>query len=288
MAQLSLPVIQSDGLSLYLDEVKRFPVLSAEEEYMLAKRFSDSGDVNAAHQLVTSHLKLVVKIAFGFRGYGLPVMEMISEGNIGLMQAVKRFDPEKGFRLATYAMWWIKASIQEYVLRSWSLVKISSASAQKKLFFNLRKMKNQLKLLDNKALSDEHIKEIAHNLSVSEQDVKEMNLRLTYADESLNDPIYGADGEEGGEAIDYLASGEDSHEQVVAEKQDLRIKKGLLANAFGKLNEREQHVIKQRWLKENPATLEDLSQHFGISRERVRQIEARAIEKMQSSCTVTA
>ena len=282
---VSLPVLSSDaGLSQYLREINQFSFLKEDEEQALAKRWQKNEDVEAAHQLVTSHLKLVAKIATGFRGYGLPLMELIAEGNIGLMQAVKRFDPDKGFRLSTYAMWWIKASIQEYILRSWSLVKIGTTSAQKKLFFNLRKIKNRINAIhDHNSLHPEEVSTIASELNVSQTEVLEMNSRMSGGDHSLNEHV-GNDAEDGtSEWIDYLEESGDNQETLVLESQEHSHKQLLLTNAMATLNERECHIITERRLKEHPATLEDLSQHYGISRERVRQIEVRAIEKMQQA-----
>lgn len=281
MTNKTLPVLSSDaGLASYIQKVNSLPYLTQEEEYMLAKRLAEHQDLEAAHKLTTSHLRLVVKIAMGFRGYGLPLLEMISEGNIGLMQAVKKFDPEKGFRLSTYAIWWIKASIQEYILRSWSLVKIGTTAAQKKLFFNLRRMKNRLQKLDNRSLSAADVKAIANELDVSESEVVDMDMRLSHADTSLNSPLIDGD-ENSGEAIDLLASDNDNQEVVYLESQDMAYKRGLFAAAMEKLSEREREIIVARRLNENPATLEDLSQSYGISRERIRQIENRAMEKLQ-------
>lgn len=277
----SLPALSGDSaLSSYMDKVNKLPYLTQEEEYMLARRLHEDQDLDAAHQLITSHLRLVVKIAMGFRGYGLPLLEMISEGNIGLMQAVKKFDPEKGFRLSTYAIWWIRASIQEYVLKSWSLVKIGTTAAQKKLFFNLKKLKNSLHKLDNSALSPEDVKTIARELDVPERDVTEMNLRLSYTDKSLNTPI-SADDENSGDILDMVASEEENQEYILGESQELARKRRLFSMAMTNLNEREREIISARRMSDNPTTLEDLSQSYGISRERVRQIENRAMEKMQ-------
>lgn len=282
MTNIALPVLSSDGaLSQYIDKVSKLPYLTQEEEYMLAKRWTEQQDLEAAHKLITSHLRLVVKTAIGFRGYGLPLLEIISEGNIGLMQAVKKFDPEKGFRLSTYAIWWIRASIQEYILRSWSLVKIGTTAAQKKLFFNLRKLKNRLHKIDNKSLSPEDVKSISLELDVPEHDVREMDLRLSNADQSLNVPI-SDDGDNAAEMLDFVASEEDNQEVIVVENQEMARKRRLFANAMKNLNDREREVIVARRLSDNPATLEDLSIAYGISRERVRQIENRAIEKMQA------
>jgi len=278
----NLPAISPEGnLSRYLQEVRSFPMLTQEQEYMLAKRWTEHGDVDAAHELVTSHLRLVAKIAMGYRGYGLPVAEMISEGNLGLMHAVKRFDPEKGFRLATYAMWWIRAAIQEYILHSWSLVKMGTTAAQKKLFFNLRKLKGKLSAIEEGDLSPENVKKIAEELSVTENDVVQMNRRLAAPDHSLNAPLR-VDSE--GEWQDWLVDEtHESQETVLAESQELSKRKKMLAKAMETLNERERRILTERRLTENPMTLEDLSQEYGISRERVRQIEVRAFEKLQRS-----
>jgi len=278
---VSVPTISSErGVSRYLHEIRQFPMLEAEEEFMLAKSWQEHGDTDAAHKLVTSHLRLVAKIAMGYRGYGLPVGELISEGNVGLMQAVKRFDPDRGFRLATYAMWWIRASIHEYILHSWSLVKIGTTAAQKKLFFNLRKIKGQLKAIDDGDLSPEQIEHIATALNVSEGDVVSMNRRMLGPDQSLNAPVRE---EGGGEWQDWLESPEENQETTVVESDELSHRRGLLAAALPQLNERERHILEERRLKEDPATLEDLSKVYNISRERVRQIEVRAFEKLQKA-----
>jgi RNA polymerase sigma-32 factor len=275
----ALPVLSSEGnLSRYLAEIRKFPMLEADQEYMLAKRWREHGDTEAAHQLVTSHLRLVAKIAMGYRGYGLPVSELISEGNVGMMQAVKRFDPERGFRLATYAMWWIRAAIQEYILHSWSLVKMGTTAAQKKLFFNLRRVKGQLKALEEGDLSPENVKKIATQLDVPEEDVVQMNRRLSAPDHSLNASPRG-DGD--GEWIDWLVDETQSQETRLAEDEEFGKRKHLLENAMQSLNDRERHILTERRLKDDPTTLEDLSKEFGISRERVRQIEVRAFEKLQ-------
>ena len=277
----ALPVLANEGgLSRYLDEIRRFPMLEPHEEYMLAKRWREHGDREAAHKLVTSHLRLVAKIAMGYRGYGLPISEVVSEGNVGLMQAVKRFEPDKGFRLATYAMWWIRASIQEYILRSWSLVKMGTTAAQKKLFFNLRKLKGQMQAIDEGDLSPEHVTQIATKLDVPEQDVISMNRRLGSPDHSLNAPLR-ADSE--GEWQDWLVDEQDTQEISLAEREELGKRRALLKSAMTNLNERERHILTERRLKDEPTTLEDLSQHYGISRERVRQIEVRAFEKLQKN-----
>ncbi len=280
----TLPQVATIGpegnLQRYLQEIRKFPMLDAEEEYMLAKRWREHGDTEAAHKLVTSHLRLVAKIAMGYRGYGLPLAELISEGNVGLMQAVKRFDPERGFRLATYAMWWIRASIQEYILHSWSLVKIGTTAAQKKLFFNLRKLKGRIEALEEGDLDPEHIEQIADELNVSEQDVVMMNRRLAGADHSLNAPLKT---ESEGEWIDWLADESENQEIQLAESEELSKRRELLQDAMKVLNDRERHILTERRLQDQPTTLEDLSKVYGISRERVRQIEVRAFEKLQKS-----
>ncbi len=280
----SLPSIASGsaGLSRYLEEIRRFPMLEPTEEYMLAKSWQEHGDTDAAHRLVTSHLRLVARIAMGYRGYGLPVSEVISEGNVGLMQAVKRFEPDKGFRLATYAMWWIRASIQEYILRSWSLVKMGTTAAQKKLFFNLRRAKGQLQAFEEGDLKPEHVKTIATRLGVSEEDVVSMNRRLG-GDSSLNAPIR-ADSESG-EWQDWLVDDTPDQEERLAESEELSQRRGYLERALSTLNERERRIFEARRLAEDPATLEDLSVEFGVSRERIRQIEVRAFEKVQKAVT---
>jgi RNA polymerase sigma-32 factor len=281
MAVARVPSISSDtGLSQYLREIRKFPMLEPGQEYALAKRFQEDGDVDAAHQLVTSHLRLVAKIAMGFRGYGLPVNELISEGNVGMMQAVKRFDPERGFRLATYAMWWIRASIQEYVLRSWSLVKMGTTAAQKKLFFNLRKIKGELKALDAGDLTPEHTRQIAERLGVSETEVTNMNRRLSGPDQSLNAPLR-ENGE--GEWQDWLEESSVDQETQLGEFQETAQRRRMLNDAMADLKDRERHILVERRLSEEPKTLEELSQQYGISRERVRQIEARAFEKLQKA-----
>ncbi len=276
---LPLPAPSPDGsLSRYLQEIRKFPMLEPEQEYMLAKRWEEHTDSDAAHQLVTSHLRLVAKIAMGYRGYGLPVGELIAEGNIGMMQAVKRFDAERGFRLATYAMWWIRAAIQEYILRSWSLVKIGTTAAQKKLFFNLRKVKGQIQAIEDGDLHPDQVTEIATRLNVPEQDVVSMNRRLAAPDNSLNAPLR-ADGD--GEWQDWLVDDTVDQETQLAESEELIARRGLLTQAMERLNERERHILTERRLKEDPSTLEQLSQEYGISRERVRQIEVRSFEKLQ-------
>ena len=276
----NIPAIGPDaGMNRYLAEIRKFPLLKPEEEYMLAKRWQEHEDPQAATKLVTSHLRLVAKIAMGYRGYGLPVAELIAEGNIGLMQGVKKFEPERGFRLATYAMWWIKASIQEYILRSWSLVKIGTTAAQKKLFFNLRRMKGKLAAIEDGDLHPDDVKKIATDLGVPEDDVVQMNRRMAKGgDTSLNAPLR-EDGE--GEWQDWLADDGPSQETVAADKQEADIRHDLLREALLTLNERERHILTQRRLIDEPQTLEDLSQEYGISRERVRQIEVRAFEKLQ-------
>lgn len=282
----NIPTISSDsGLSRYLSEIRKFPMLKPDEEYMLAKRYEDYEDRGAAHKLVTSHLRLVAKIAMGYRGYGLPVSELISEGNVGMMQAVKRFDAEKGFRLATYAMWWIRASIQEYILRSWSLVKIGTTSAQKKLFFNLRKIKGKLKAIEEGDLHPENVTEIATQLNVSEDDVISMNRRMTAPDSSLNAPLR-MDGE--GEWQDWLTDETPQQDVLVADAQELTVRQQMLNTAMNVLNDRERHIFEERRLKDGPSTLEELSQVYDVSRERIRQIEVRAFEKVQKAMLESA
>ncbi len=281
MASPRLPVPTIEGnLSRYLQEIRKFPMLEADEEYMLAKRWREDEDIDSAHKLVTSHLRLVAKIAMGYRGYGLPLSELISEGNVGMMQAVKRFDPERGFRLATYAMWWIRASVQEYVLHSWSLVKMGTTAAQKKLFFNLRKLKGQMQAIDEGDLPPEQVTKIAETLSVPETDVINMNRRLAAPDHSLNAPLR-LDGD--GEWQDWLVDETESQESRFAEAEELDKRRKLLTVAMDTLNERERHILQERRLKDDPTTLEELSQTYGISRERVRQIEVRAFEKLQKA-----
>ena len=277
---MNLPILSSEGgLALYLQEIKRFPILTAEEEYMLAKRFKEHGDNKAAHKLVTSHLRLVAKIAMGYRGYGLPVTDLISEGNVGIMQAVKKFDPEKGFRLATYAMWWIRAQIQEYVLHSWSLVKIGTTAAQKKLFFNLKKLKNQLESIDEGNLSPENVREIAKRLNVKEAEVVSMENRLFSSDQSLNVQI---GTEEKTEWQDIIKDDRKTQDTIIENINEFDYRKNLLEKAMNVLNTREKQIIKFRKLAEKPKKLEELSKHFEISRERVRQIEEKAMEKLQN------
>ena len=276
----NLPTPSIGGLSLYLAQIKKFPMLDAEEEYMLAKNWRENGNLQSAHKLVTSHLRLVAKIAMGYRGYGLPVNELISEGNIGLMQAVKKFDPDKGFRLATYAMWWIKASIQEYVLRSWSLVKMGTTTAQKKLFFNLKKLKNQIAPNQEGDLKDEQVDEISKRLDVDSQEVVNMNRRMMGQEKSLNDPIKSGETDEW---QDWLVDNSLDQELIISQKQEYDDKKELLNDAMKMLNEREKEIINARRLSENPKTLEELSKRYKISRERIRQIETKAFEKLQKS-----
>ena len=277
--QSTLPVLTPDGgLARYLQEIRQFPVLDPDVEYMLAKRWREHGDSEAAHKMVTSHLRLVAKMAMGYRGYGLPVGEVISEGNVGLMQAVKRFEPDKGFRLSTYAMWWIRAAIQEYILRSWSLVKIGTTAAQKKLFFNLRRVKNQIQALDEGDMTHEQVALIAQKLSVPEQEVTNMNQRLAGQDNSLNAPLrMDADGE----WQDWLVDDAPDQETVLGDSEEFKIRHALLEDAMQHLTDREKDILTARRLREDPATLEDLSQEYNISRERVRQIEVRAFEKLQ-------
>ncbi|MEP9354294.1 RNA polymerase sigma factor RpoH [Xanthobacter sp. KR7-65] len=277
----SMPIPSAEGgLSRYLEEIRRFPMLEPQEEYMLAKSWREHGDRDAAHKLVTSHLRLVAKIAMGYRGYGLPISEVISEGNVGLMQAVKRFEPEKGFRLATYAMWWIRASIQEYILRSWSLVKMGTTAAQKKLFFNLRKAKSQISALEDGDLRPDQVQQIATKLGVTEQDVVDMNRRLS-GDASLNAPI--REESEGGEWQDWLVDERLDQEEQLAESEELDNRRSALSGALSVLNDRERRIFEARRLSDDPMTLEDLAAEFGVSRERVRQIEVRAFEKVQKA-----
>lgn len=287
MTNLSnLPTLSPEGsLSQYLQDIRKFPMLEPDQEYMLAKAWTEHEDRDAAHQLVTSHLRLVAKIAMGYRGYGLPVADLIAEGNVGMMQAVKRFDPEKGFRLATYAMWWIRAAIQEYILRSWSLVKIGTTAAQKKLFFNLRRMKGQIAAVEEGDLTPEHVAKIAKKLDVPENDVVSMNRRLSAMDHSLNAPLR-ADAE--GEWQDWLVDEAPDQETLVANKEEHDQRISLLQDAMKDLNEREQNILRERRLAEPPKTLEELSQEYGVSRERVRQIEVRAFEKVQKAMKLAA
>jgi len=274
----NLPILSNEGgLSAYLAQIKKFPMLDAEEEYMLAKNWKQTGNLKSAEKLVTSHLRLVAKIAMGYKGYGLPVNEMISEGNVGLMQAVKKFEPEKGFRLATYAMWWIKASIQEYILRSWSLVKIGTTTAQKKLFFNLKKLKNQIAPKSEGDLKNEHVTEIANKLDVKEEEVISMNRRLAGKEHSLNAPV----GEDGDQWQDWVVDKDMDQELKFAQKEELNQRKDLLKDSIQILNDREKEILYSRRLNDEPSTLEDLSKKFKISRERIRQIENKAFEKLQ-------
>jgi len=281
----NLPALSNEGgLSAYLEQIKKFPMLAAEEEYMLAKNWKTTGNIKAAEKLVTSHLRLVAKIAMGYKGYGLPVNEMISEGNVGLMQAVKKFEPEKGFRLATYAMWWIKASIQEYILRSWSLVKIGTTTAQKKLFFNLKKLKNQIAPQSEGDLRDEHVNVIANKLDVSKDEVVSMNRRLSGKEFSLNTQV----GEDGDEWQDWLVDKELDHDLKFAHQEEMEQRKDLLKNSIKVLNQREKEILYSRRLNDEPTTLEDLSKKYKISRERVRQIENKAFEKLQKHMLLLA
>jgi RNA polymerase sigma-32 factor len=280
MASAMSSMAPDASLTRYMQEIRQYPMLAHEEEERLARAWRDNADDKAAHTLVKSHLRLVAKIAMGYRGYGLPVSELISEGNVGMMQAVKRFDPDRGFRLSTYAMWWIRAAIQEYILHSWSLVKMGTTAAQKKLFFNLRRLKGQMQAIEEGDLKPEHVERIAHLLDVPEQDVVNMNRRLSSPDNSLNAPIK-LDGE--GEWQDWLVDDAESQETVLADREELTGRKALLSNAMKTLTERERHIMSERRLKDNPTTLEDLSQAYNISRERVRQIEVRAFEKLQKA-----
>ena len=286
MAQSNLPVLSTEGgLSRYLQEIRKFPMLEPDEEFMLAKRYKEHEDPEAAQKLITSHLRLVAKIAMGYRGYGLPISEVISEGNVGLMHAVKRFEPDKGFRLATYAMWWIRAAIQEYVLRSWSLVKIGTTAAQKRLFFNLRKVKGQIAALDDGNLHPDQVKQIATTLRVTEDDVISMNQRLT-GDASLNAPMRADEGSS--EWQDWLVDDTPDQETTLGNTEEFRERMGLLSNAMADLNDREKAIFQARRLKDNPATLEELAQEYNVSRERIRQIEVRAFEKVQEAVTQAA
>ena len=282
-ARSMFPAISPDGnLSRYLDQIRAFPMLEPSQEYMLAKAWKDKGDVAAAHQLVTSHLRLVAKIAMGYRGYGLPVADLISEGNLGMMHAVKKFEPEKGFRLATYAMWWIKAAMQEYILRSWSLVKIGTTAGQKKLFFNLRRIKGQIQAIDDGDLKPEQVMQIATQLNVTEDEVMSMNQRMAGNDRSLNVPL-SRDGEGSGEWQDWLQDDSPDQESTFADHEEYDARKNLMLDAMQSLNPREQRILEARRLSEPPLTLEDLAAEFNISRERVRQIEVRAFEKLQKA-----
>lgn len=278
---IALPSVgPENNLSRYLQEIRRFPLLTAGEELELSRRWRKTEDSHAAHRLVTSHLRLVAKIAMSYRGYGLPVSELISEGNIGVMQAVRRFDPERGFRLATYAMWWIRAAMQEYILHSWSLVKMGTTAAQKKLFFNLRRLKGQMQAFEEGDLKPEHVSHVAKTLGVPEHDVVSMNQRLSSPDHSLNAPLR-ADGDR--EWQDWLVDDQETQEETLAKSEELNGRKALLAEAMKNLNERERHILTERRLKEDPSTLEKLSHHYNVSRERIRQIEARAMEKIQKA-----
>ena len=282
-SKAGLPVLSPDGnLSRYLEQIRSFPMLEQQQEYMLAKAWKERGDVDSAHQLVTSHLRLVAKIAMGYRGYGLPVADLISEGNLGMMHAVKKFEPEKGFRLATYAMWWIKAAIQEYILRSWSLVKIGTTAGQKKLFFNLRRIKGQIQAIDDGDLKPEQVTRIATQLDVSEAEVISMNQRMAGNDRSLNVPL-SRDGEGSGEWQDWLEDDAEDQETTFAEHEEFSARQRLMLDAMQDLNEREQRILQARRLAEPPLTLEDLAAEFGVSRERIRQIEVRAFEKLQKA-----
>ncbi len=281
-----IPSISNEGnLASYMEQIKKFPLLEAKEEYMLAKAWKNQGDVKAAHKLVTSHLRLVAKIASGYRGYGLPLSDLISEGNIGMMHAVKRFEPEKGFRLATYAMWWIKASIQEYILRSWSLVKIGTTAAQKKLFFNLKKIKSKISAIEDGDLTPDQVDKIATELSVPHKEVISMNRRISGSDYSLNSPVTD---DSSGEWQDWLEDDTQNQEASFADTEEYLIKKNILSDSLEYLNERERDIISERQLSENPLTLEELSNRYGVSRERIRQIEAKAFEKLQTKMTEKA
>ena len=282
MASMAIALSPEQGLSRYLSEIRKFPLLEKNEEFMLAKRWAEHQDSGAAEKLVTSHLRLVAKIAMGYRGYGLPMGEVISEGNVGLMQAVKKFDPDRGFRLATYAMWWIRASIQEYILRSWSLVKLGTTAAQKKLFFNLRRLKGEIQALEEGDLRPENLKTISTRLGVTEEEVTSMNRRMSAGgDASLNAPIGGMEGD--AEWLDWIADDSPGQAEQVAEKDEFSARMELLEKAMESLNERERHIITERRLKDEPATLEDLSVEYNVSRERIRQIEVRAFEKLQKA-----
>ena len=281
-----IPSISNEGnLASYMQQIKKFPLLEVKEEYMLAKAWKNQGDVKAAHKLVTSHLRLVAKIASGYRGYGLPLSDLISEGNIGMMHAVKRFEPEKGFRLATYAMWWIKASIQEYILRSWSLVKIGTTAAQKKLFFNLKKIKSKISAIEDGDLTPDQVDKIATELSVPHKEVISMNRRISGSDYSLNSPV---SDDSSGEWQDWLEDDTQNQEASFADTEEYLIKKNILSDSLEYLNERERDIISERQLSENPLTLEELSNRYGVSRERIRQIEAKAFEKLQTKMTEKA
>ena len=279
----NLPGISEGSLSSYLERIKKYPMLEAEEEYMLAKSWKERGNLKAAHKLVTSHLRLVAKIAMGYRGYGLPVSELVSEGNIGLMQAVRKFDPDKGFRLATYAIWWVKAAMQEYIIRSWSLVKMGTTTAQKKLFFNLKKLRNQISPLIQGDLKTEHVDEIAKRLDVKKEEVISMNRRMQGGDKSLNTPINNVEGEESEDWQDWLVDKNLDQELLLSQKQEMEKKKKLMNSSISILNEREKEILKARRLSEDKVTLDDLSKKYKISRERIRQIESSAFEKLQKA-----
>ena len=279
----NLPGISEGSLSSYLERIKKYPMLEAEEEYMLAKSWKERGNLKAAHKLVTSHLRLVAKIAMGYRGYGLPVSELVSEGNIGLMQAVRKFDPDKGFRLATYAIWWVKAAMQEYIIRSWSLVKMGTTTAQKKLFFNLKKLRNQISPLAQGDLKTEHVDEIAKRLDVKKEEVISMNRRMQGSDKSLNTPINNVEGEESEDWQDWLVDKNLDQELLLSQKQEMEKRKKLMDGSISILNEREKEILKARRLSEDKVTLDDLSKKYKISRERIRQIESSAFEKLQKA-----
>ena len=279
----NLPGISEGSLSSYLERIKKYPMLEAEEEYMLAKSWKERGNLKAAHKLVTSHLRLVAKVAMGYRGYGLPVSDLVSEGNIGLMQAVRKFDPDKGFRLATYAIWWVKAAMQEYIIRSWSLVKMGTTTAQKKLFFNLKKLRNQISPLAQGDLKTEHVDEIAKRLDVKKEEVISMNRRMQGSDKSLNTPINNVEGEESGEWQDWIVDKNLDQELLLSQKQEMEKRKKLMDGSISILNEREKEILKARRLSEDKVTLDDLSKKYKISRERIRQIESSAFEKLQKA-----
>jgi RNA polymerase sigma-32 factor len=279
----NIPSVSEGSLTSYLERIKKYPMLDSEEEYMLAKNWKDRGNLKSAHKLVTSHLRLVAKVAMGYRGYGLPVSELVSEGNIGLMQAVRKFDPDKGFRLATYAIWWIKASIQEYVIRSWSLVKMGTTTAQKKLFFNLKKIRNQIAPMSQGDLKNEHVEEISKRLNVKDEEVISMNRRMLGGDKSLNAPINNSDDEETGEWQDWVVDKNLDQELLFSQKQEMDERKKLMNSSLGILNDREKEILNARRLSDEKATLDDLSKKYKISRERIRQIESNAFEKLQKA-----
>ena len=279
----NLPDISEGSLSSYLEKIKKYPMLEAEEEYMLAKSWKERGNLKAAHKLVTSHLRLVAKVAMGYRGYGLPVSELVSEGNIGLMQAVRKFDPDKGFRLATYAIWWVKAAMQEYIIRSWSLVKMGTTTAQKKLFFNLKKIRNQISPLSQGDLKKEHVNEISKRLDVKKEEVISMNRRMQGTDKSLNTPINNINGEESEDWQDWIVDKNLDQELLLSQKQEMEKRKKLMNNSLSILNEREKEILNARRLSEEKVTLDDLSKKYKISRERIRQIESNAFEKLQKA-----